>query len=534
MKRKGIRKYNNGTSGVSVQSYMQSPADVIAENDIMMAQAELEAQNNPWTKGIEIGSSLLSSVASSGALAEGLNPNGKSFNEFLGGTPKVVANGSSGIQGNQAEVEGEEAFEAPNGQVGEFKGPSHEQGGMDMDIVPANQPITEGSLPEKTKIYSDRIIKDGKKLSDKKLDRDKKLTKLEKMLEGSTDIALKNAVQRKISSLNRQDQEDLQFQELATTFDEMAKSAFAPQGQQQEFANGTSGVGMWDGVQQALKLLQDAKNLGGDTSEEIDFTPTLGDEWKAFGQETNNSEVDSSIFNKIVGPYSDTQGNTITPEGFVAPKEKKSFDEYLPKAGDLVGQIGNIVSTFGPMKNTLENRAGDSPNINAYKDFGKDSLETLKKAGEGIGAERDISRQRLLAQARASKKAGRSGARGINQVRAMDMATDMGTNQADQNIDLGYAKQVMDLLNKKAGVQSSIDQVVMGGEQAKDLANRQDRDNFYTQMGKDISTKGQGIQTIGKDMNQIAMNPQVLKLLQQLGKYVSYDSKGNLIAKKTE
>ena len=518
MKRKAIRKYNNGTSGVSVQNYMQSPADIIAENDIMMAKAELAAQTNPWAVGVEVGSSLLSSVVGAGAVTST-------------GNPVKAANGSSGIQGPDAEVEGGEAFETPTGEVGEFKGPGHEQGGMPMNIVPPDQPITEGALPEQTKIYSERMIKDGKKLSDRKLSRDKKQSKLEKMLEGNSDIAIKNAAQRKLASLEREDQEDLSFQELASAFDGLSKFAFGTGAEGvQKFYAGTPGV-TGDPDKSNYDATIDAERIKRER---------LIEDFKA-GEEALGVSLDEERDAKNLTADTDFL-KSFSTEGFKSvdtgvgkglPAEKTPFDKYVPKIGDAIGMVGNYISAFDPMKNTLENRAGDSPNTNEFKDFGKDSLETLDKAGENLSLQKDISKQRLLGQARASKKAGRAGARGINQVRATDFLTDMGTNQGDQNIDLSYANSVMDLLAKKSGLQSNIDQVVMGGEQAKDLANRQDRDNFYTQMSKDIATKGQGVQQMGKDMNDIAMNPQVLALLQQLGKYVSYDAKGQLIAKTT-
>ena len=504
MKRKAIRKYNNGTSGVSVQNYMQSPADIIAENDIMMAKAELAAQTNPWAVGVEVGSSLLSSVVGAGAVTST-------------GNPVKAANGSSGIQGPDAEVEGGEAFETPTGEVGEFKGPGHEQGGMPMNIVPPDQPITEGALPEQTKIYSERMIKDGKKLSERKLIRDRKQSKLEKMLEDNSDIAIKNAAQRKLASLEREDQEDLSFQELASAFDGLSKFAFG---------TGAEGVQKFDlgtyGVKKAPYnfLLKPKVPFG---TNKFGVAEPLNTDFSA------ETSIEGAMY-KMSDDAKALAGTTVTGD---TTADEKTFDKYVPKIGDAIGMVGNYISAFDPMKNTLENRAGDSPNTNEFKDFGKDSLETLDKAGENLSLQKDISKQRLLGQARASKKAGRAGARGINQVRATDFLTDMGTNQGDQNIDLSYANSVMDLLAKKSGLQSNIDQVVMGGEQAKDLANRQDRDNFYTQMSKDIATKGQGVQQMGKDMNDIAMNPQVLALLQQLGKYVSYDAKGQLIAKTT-
>jgi hypothetical protein len=183
------------------------------------------------------------------------------------------------------------------------------------------------------------------------------------------------------------------------------------------------------------------------------------------------------------------------------------------------------------MANTLENRAGDTPNVNEYKDFGKESLETLARAAGFLTQERDNSNRKLASASRGAKKAGRAGARGINQVRAMDLATDINSINAQADIDTAFANKTLGLLGQKANLQSTIDQVVMGGEQAADLADRQDRDNFYTQLGKDKASKGEGIQQLGKNVNTMLQNPILMNLLENMGQYVSMDAKGNFVAK---
>jgi hypothetical protein len=71
----------------------------------------------------------------------------------------------------------------------------------------------------------------------------------------------------------------------------------------------------------------------------------------------------------------------------------------------------------------------------------------------------------------------------------------------------------------------------MEGERERDLNNRKDRDNFYTQLGKDKASKGEGIQQLGKNVNTMLQNPILMNLLENMGQYVSMDAKGNFVAK---
>jgi len=191
--------------------------------------------------------------------------------------------------------------------------------------------------------------------------------------------------------------------------------------------------------------------------------------------------------------------------------------------------FGDLISTFGPMQNTKANRAGDTPNINAFKDFGQDAIDTNEDVLGLVKSQAANAETRLRRNAVATKRSARNTSRSINTQRATDTLIDLETNAQGLTVDDNLSKQMMQILGNKSNLQNVQDQVVMGGEQQRDLADRQDRDNFYTQMGQDVATKGQGIQTIGKDLNAMSENQMYMKMLNQMSKYFQFDSSGNII-----
>ena len=701
------KKYALGTSGVSVKNYLQSPREALAKNDILMSKAELEAQTNPLAMGVEMGTQVLSQLASSGALmkkpdvAAGV---GDSGTEFKGGnfmTPEeqfafesqktVAAMGNPGIPAGEVELEGDEVIQTPNGQVAELKGPSHEQGGIPMEVGDPNSPLTSDSVPEDSEAFSKRVFKGGKNMADRKMSRERTKESLLSLLDSNkSDIAIKNTVNRKIANLEREEQEDLAFQEMASLFSQVQEFAYGT-GRRgiKKYAEGTSGIedptkvkpwrlpfstqadmpmepgeiALAQGLAAEKRLLSAVSgtneifdneanqtasvnntiNNSIKSSEEATkiatgknpITPVYGAPSKFYGKvnsasfdpiaksyinsnpsinnldfsdKENVKDLQKWIYGKedgpeidgMIGPDTIAKGiarqNGITPEGelmpevtgipnniklkpptmptveglgttFIGPdgvpvtigstnkststdntvapaksapgsvgndatEEDTKRGGYVPTAGDLLTLAGTAYSAFAPMANTLENRAGDTPNVNKYKDFGKESLDTLARAAGFLTQERDNSNRKVASASRGAKKSGRAGARGINQVRAMDLATDINSTNAQADIDTAFANKTLGLLGQKANLQSTIDQVVMGGEQAADLADRQDRDNFYTQLGKDKASKGEGIQQLGKNVNTMLQNPILMNLLENMGQYVSMDAKGNFVAKK--
>ena len=700
------KKYALGTSGVSVKNYLQSPREALAKNDILMSKAELEAQNNPLAMGVEMGTQVLSQLASSGALtkkpdiAAGVGNNGTQFEGGNFMTPEeqfafesqrtVAAMGNPGIPAGEVELEGDEVIQTPNGQVAELKGPSHEQGGIPMEVGDPNSPLTSDSVPEDSEAFSKRVFKGGKNMADRKKSRERTKESLLSLLDSNkSDIAIKNTVNRKMANLEREEEEDLAFQEMASLFSQVQEFAYGT-GRKgiKKYAGGTNSIqdptkpwrlpfstqadmpmepgeiALAQGLAAEKKLL-DAVNGTNEifdneanqtasvnntinnsikSSEEATniatgknpITPVYGAPSKFYGKvnsasfdpiakafinskgstinnldfsdKENVKDLQRWIYGKedgpeidgMVGPDTIAKGiarqNGISPSGelmpevtglpsnirlipppipvvegisktFIGPdgvpvtigsssnkegttkdtpgtttstdattpkesaKETTKRKGYVPTAGDFLTLAGTAYSAFAPMANTLENRAGDTPNVNEYKDFGKESLDTLARAAGFLTQERDNSNRKVASASRGAKKSGRAGARGINQVRAMDLATDINATNAQADIDTAFANKTLGLLGQKANLQSTIDQVVMGGEQAADLADRQDRDNFYTQLGKDKASKGEGIQQLGKNVNTMLQNPILMNLLENMGQYVSMDANGNFVAK---
>lgn len=459
--KKQVKKYRYGSSDVG-SNYIVNPSTTMAENDIMIAKADAKANANPWIPVTLAAGQVLSGNA--GQLLSGIKGQNIGKGEGtkagtnsgeLGGKwlnpgetdsfmNALMMSGMAAL-GNDgsaptAEVEGKEVVETPDGQVSQVKGPSHEEGGVDVN------------LPKGTKVYSKRVQKFGESMAERKMAREKKKANLEKLLaENKDDIAIQNAHKRTIQALEQQEQEDLQLQNI---YGMMAAI--------HEFAFGT-------GPQGTPKY-----ELGSD----------------------GTGEEDNSNFH----------------------------------VGDLIGIGGDIYSAFAPMQNTMNNRASDTPNINAFRDYGKDALDANLSAMEFAAGNKASSVRRIMSQANGSKRAGRNSARGVNTMRALDLATDLGVNEAQQSANDAYVNTMTQLFSYKSQLENQQDSAVMQGEQQRDLADRQDKDNYYTQLSKDIATKGEGIQRIGKDVNDMEENQMMMNIMNNLSKYgLAFDSKGNII-----
>jgi len=100
-------------------------------------------------------------------------------------------------------VEGNEMFETPLGEVGTFQGASHSQGGIDTNV------------PTGTKIYSDKIKIGGNTMADRKAFRTKMITKILAKHGATTDPIRKNSVSRMLLPFKEQEAHDLAIQDLA-------------------------------------------------------------------------------------------------------------------------------------------------------------------------------------------------------------------------------------------------------------------------------------------------------------------------------
>jgi hypothetical protein len=200
------KKYANGTNtnGVGPNNYIQSPNEVLNDYNIMLAEADKQVASNSVVP-------IVSLVG--GLLQQGISMAG-SFKKTPTTPPVTAANGMNNVNQN-VEVEGGEMYETPQGETGEFKGPSHEQGGIPLEV---GQDVEEG-----TKIYSDRLKVGKQTLAQRKEARERKIANLEKIAaQPLVDVALKNATQRKMMGIQKEEASDLQFQEQVNNMQAMA------------------------------------------------------------------------------------------------------------------------------------------------------------------------------------------------------------------------------------------------------------------------------------------------------------------------
>lgn len=238
MKKKmnSVKRYANGTDakGMDPNHYIISPAEALNDYNIMLAKAEAEANSNPWLPIVAIAGQALQTgigIAGQASMKKATNrANAKEDINASNDSGIVAAMGNNNVQ-KDVEVEGGEMFETPQSQVGEFKGPSHEQGGIPLEV---GKDVEKG-----TKVYSDRLKVGEKTLAERKATRERQIANLEKIASNNlADEAVKNAAKRKMQAIQKEEAADLQFQDQVNNIQAMADTMV------QTFAYGTGKEGV--------------------------------------------------------------------------------------------------------------------------------------------------------------------------------------------------------------------------------------------------------------------------------------------------
>ncbi len=472
-----LKKYMTGTA---VKDYLPDPSEAITQNQINIAKAQYKAESNPWTQLLQI--------AGNTAMGAGLNMMGAGQ---FSGIAKQAANAEFATGGKvnkvSVEVEGDEVMETPDGKVAKFKGPDHEEGGI---------PI---SLPEGTEIFSKRIKKMGETMAQRKMNREKKVDKAQKMLNKNPgDILTKKTLEKIKQNNEKEEKADMELQEAFTNFfEEMACG-----GRVRKHADG--GI-----VGQELNLqdnLQSQLNWNNPMQDQNIIAPTGSSQYQMESPQTFAEDVAN------------------TPSSMGTSGGRNSLSNYFsniniknpPTGGDVMGLVGTGVSALSPLLNTLKNRAGDTPNVNYYKDYGRKGLKTVQESQQYIDQQKDKSLRDLQSSRAGALRRGRSSSQSINTARALDLATEQAVNKAQGDIYSNFANQMMQSMNTQAQMENQRDQVVMGGERERITSDIQDRDQFYTNRGKALLTLGSGMQAMGSNMNQMYARGQNTDMINQI------------------
>ena len=489
---------------VNTPNYIEDPNATLADNEIKKARATLKSESNPWTQGLDIlgslavqkgtgimgGAQKATTLAGTGASDEGL----AGFLNKLFGQSSITEKKAYGgrTKNHNVEVEGKEVGELPNGQILDFQGPSHEQGGIDT------------TLPEGTKMFSKRIKIDGKTMAERKKKREREEAALTKKLAGNKgDKLTKNTLDRILAKNKKEDALDLRVQEAIADNTNSNRKGMQNTNDLIEYQLGTGP----DGI---------VGNTGG-SIEEL-FMPIY--KTLKLPQAPGLILPTPTPIKEPVIP-NEAFGFLPTQEEAIPGKNKSTAG--LPTAGDALGILGNLKQAYDPYFTTLENRATDTPNINPYKDFGKDGLEVLDKTKSFLAGERDANLQELLLAKNGAAVRNRNTARSINTQRALDLATEANYNKGLTSVYTDFANKMMGILSQEAGMENMQDQVVMRGEEKRDLEDRQDKDAFYTNLARDRQAIGEGISRTGKSINEIKTRGVNENFLNMLGDYLGVD-----------
>ena len=515
-----------------------TPQEAIMMNNNAQAQATIDTMEDSGLQlmggigtGFNIAGQLVGKYGSmfagaGGNTPEGAAPEGSTPDGKMTGMQKLAnTKFGKGIQsmvyasGGQVpvEVEGNEMGQLPNGQMLDFQGPSHEQGGIPID------------LPTGTKIYSDRVSIDGKTMAQRKASREGKIKKLENKI-GKGDRVAKNTLDRYMLTAGKEEALDMSIQQMLNEADNNP-----------EFAKGGK-------VQRVKYSGLDNSNIVGTNPGEVTVNPTTG-EIKGLSIDMNKYQLNpmgGDISNitappptkptyQITDKYQTSSPLQKTPTK-TTPTQNNGFgvEELVPMLGNALGIYGNYKAGTADEKAYLQAKASQTANTNAYKHYGKEALKTLDESklfAKQIG---DIQRSEVELARRTATDQNRKTARGINTMRALDLASQAGANRLDMQAYAQEAQQIQQILGQEANLKQQIDQVVMSGEESRDLRDRDDKVNLLNMQTRADIAKGNMYSNIGKNINDIAENSAALNAMNDAYGNFKYTSAGKLKGKPGE
>ena len=196
--------------------------------------------------------------------------------------------------------------------------------------------------------------------------------------------------------------------------------------------------------------------------------------------------------------------------------------------GNALGIYGNYKAGSADEKAYLQAKASQTANTNAYKHYGKEALKTLDESKLFAKQMGDIQRSEVELARRTATDQNRKTARGINTMRAMDLASQAGANRLDMQAYAQEAQQIQQILGQEANLKQQIDQVVMSGEESRDLRDRDDKANLLNMQTRADIAKGNSYSHIGKNINDMAENSAALNAMNDAYGNFKYTPGGRL------
>ena len=504
-KKKSSKKLEDALEKFGFGSKIEHPNTALAENNIMMANAMAKSDNG-LTQALDIfgglaqqvGGQLLSKGAAGldgteNGFTKLLANNGQTGLGILGALPQLFENGGT-VDNRLVEVEGDEVAETPTGELIEFDGPTHEEGGI---------PTT---LPVGTDVYSDRLKIKGKTMAQRKKDREKKSAKAEALYERTKDKAAKNALDRILAFNDSEEKKDMQIQQTIDAISKLPTEQKAYGGPVESLNIDTAGLIL----PQSQQLFENIE------TPEIDSPIELGEAII----KPRKKVVDNPIVNSVDSTSNESTDDesTNSESGFQIPNLFGSMT-----SGDVMGMLGNYMQVKGAKDYTLAERNANTPNQTFFDNYGDETLNKLADMKAGFQSALDQNNRDIDLNTSAAQSRNNNSARGINTLRAMNIATD---NIAQQNKNKAYnafMQMVGGVDGKIADTHLKIDEVQANDQKQKAQADQQDIAAFYQNMQTNAINEGKLLNSFGQAKNKYQMDATTQEVLKSIFPNFSFD-----------
>ena len=198
---------------------------------------------------------------------------------------------------------------------------------------------------------------------------------------------------------------------------------------------------------------------------------------------------------------------------------QKGVNAVRPHLGDLYNMYSNYKMGRDLNRNMNEYESQLTGNVNHNQNYGLQGLATLEAQQEAIAKNLALEQEKLRNSKLQEQARLRNSAQSANTMRALDLAAEAQYQQALDNAYQQANQMRTQLAGQIASAQTDRDRAVMEGEADRDMNNRQQLANTYTQRGKTIANQQQVDNAIAAGYNNIQKNIADANLISKASKY---------------
>lgn len=456
-------------------------------------------------------------------------------NQKLKGSPKMAAGGNVPV-----EVEGGEMYETPEGDVGQFQGPSHEEGGIPTE------------LPQGTSIYSVRNGVGNDTMADRKKSRERRYNSaLAAVQRNPTDPIARKTLSRILQVNQQQDAQDMAIQNTMHQIDELKaqleqlllnpKKKVASDGGEDVKQTGEAfATGGW--LYNPIDAEEEKKKEEAKQARVEKITPLTNVPSNKSWQELYNSPSYQDAVNRYNNSFMQKQQKDMMQDaqrrnhGGAAPSslwddvkgiadrikksaKGKDYSTLIPTMGEALQQYARGRGIREKWRNLQMAQAATPLNRNFYEDYGNRGIAEIDRGKQYIQDTLNQQLDELRYAKDAQQIRNRDSASGINQLRALDALNDLDYSRKVQQAKLQADNSMAQLNQVQANNYNNQDQIRMTGAMNADTANRKDTDSYFTQRDKMIDDTTRMIDQVGQYLNQKIANYRTSNAINSAAKY---------------